>query len=367
MSRPPFEISLSAAMTSEPDRVAMLEDPGFGRVFSDHMATAIWTQGRGWHRCRISARRPFLIDPAAAVLHYGQAVFEGLKAYRTNDNSVVLFRPEENARRFNASATRLAMPHLPEDIFLEAIDRLVQVEADWIPGGEGSLYLRPFMFAAEAYLGVRPANEYVFGIIASPASAYFGGGQRAVSLWISEDLSRAGPGGTGSAKCAGNYAASFLAHAEAQRHGCDQVVFLDAVEHRWIEELGGMNLFFVFEDGRVTTPPLKGTILPGITRSSIIELLRMRGVPVAEAPYAIDQWQEDSCSGRLLEAFACGTAAVVVPVGQIRSSSGTWMIGNGKGGPFSGSIKAELHGIQRGTYAGPDGWTRRVTMSKTSK
>lgn len=360
MSRHRFEIVPSLSPVPEHDRVHALTDPGFGRYFTDHMATANWSQAKGWHSFRVTARGPFQLDPAAGVLHYAQEIFEGLKAYRASDDSVTLFRPDENAKRLNASALRLAMPFLPEDIFLEAIEALVTIDAAWIPGGDGSLYLRPFMFASEAFLGVRPANEYIFSVIASPAGAYFKGGKSAVSLWVSDDLNRAGPGGTGAAKCGGNYAASLMAQAEALQHGCDQVVFLDAVEHRWVDELGGMNLFFVFENGRVRTPPLSGTILPGITRASIIELLRARNVDVAEERYSIDDWRSDAESGKLREVFACGTAAVVTPVATVKSAAGEWAMGAGDADSMTSSIKSELTGIQRGIRPGPQGWVRRI-------
>jgi branched-chain amino acid aminotransferase len=218
------------------------------------------------------------------------------------------------------------------------------------------------MFASEAFLGVRPADQFTFCVIASPAGAYFKGNKTSITLWVSDHLNRAGPGGTGAAKCGGNYAASLLAQAEAYEQGCDQVVFLDAVEHRWVDELGGMNLFFVFDDGRVLTPPLTGTILPGITRASIIELLRLRGVDVAEEAYAIDQWQADAVSGRLRETFACGTAAVITPVSQVRSHAGTWTIGSGSAGDVTAAIKTELLGMQRGLIAAPINWVREIPV-----
>ena len=292
------------APTPPEQRAALMANPGFGRVFSDHMVTIRYSQDQGWHDAKVEPRGPVVLDPAAAVLHYAQEIFEGLKAYRTADGGVALFRPEENARRFRESAERLAMPPLPESAFLAALDELIKADAAWIPEGDGSLYLRPFMFASEAFLGVRPANEYLFIVIASSVGAYFKGGAEAIAVWASEDYTRAAIGGTGAAKCGGNYAASLVAQAQAIRHGCDQVVFLDAVERKWIEELGGMNVFFVFADGTLVTPPLAGTILPGITRSSILRMATDLGLTIREARYSLEQWREDAASGRLVESFA---------------------------------------------------------------
>lgn len=234
-----FELKPSAHPLSAAEREARLANPGFGRIFTDHMVTIRWTEGRGWHDAQLSPYAPLEMDPANMTLHYGQSIFEGLKAYRQPDGTVATFRPESNAARFQSSARRLAMPELPAEAFVKAVELLVQQDRDWVPTeAEQSLYLRPFMFATEVGLGVRPANEYLFIVIASPAGAYFPGGVKPVSVWLSEEYVRAAPGGTGAAKCAGNYAASLVAQAQAAAQGCDQVVWLDAAEHKWIEEMG---------------------------------------------------------------------------------------------------------------------------------
>ena len=357
-------IAFSRNPTSKPVsadvRTGLLKDPGFGRVFTDHMVTISWTKDRGWHNAQVRAREPISLDPAAAVLHYGQEIFEGLKAYNLSDGSIALFRPDQNARRFRASAVRMALPELPEALFMQAIDELVTIDRAWIPSGEGSLYLRPFMIATEAFLGVRPSHECLFMLIASSVGSYFKGGAKAVTVWLSDRYTRAAEGGTGAAKCGGNYAASLLAQAEAIEHGCDQVVFLDAAEHRWVEELGGMNVFFVFDDASMATPPLSGTILPGITRDSIITLARREGRTVREERYSIEQWRADAASGRLREVFACGTAAVVSAIGRIKSANGDIVIGDGSGGPITAALKATLVGIQRGDIADTEGWVRKI-------
>ncbi|EPR18739.1 branched-chain amino acid aminotransferase [Sphingobium indicum IP26] len=355
-----FTVTRSGKAVPADQRAVLLADPGFGKLFTDHMVTIRYTEGQGWHSHAIGPREPFQLDPACAVLHYAQEIFEGMKAYRLEDGSIAMFRPEENAHRFAESAERMAMPVLPEELFLEAVELLVKTDADWIPGGEGSLYLRPFMFASETFLGVRPANEYIFCVIASPAGAYFKGGKKAVTLWVSEHFTRAARGGTGAAKCGGNYAASLVAQKEAISHGCDQVVFLDAAENKWVEELGGMNVFFVMDDGSIVTPPLSGTILPGITRNSIISLARAKGHEVREEPYSFAQWRADAASGKLREAFACGTAAVVTAIGTVKSINGDFTIGNGDGGIVTEALRADLTGIQRGTVADPANWVRKL-------
>ncbi len=355
-----FVIEPHPAPTPPDQRAALLKDPGFGRVFTDHMVTIRYTEGTGWHDAKVTARKPISMDPAAAVLHYSQEIFEGLKAYRTSDGGAVMFRPEANARRFQSSAERLAMPQLPEATFLEALDKLVTIDRDWIPDGEGSLYLRPFMFASEVFLGVKPSAEYLFAIIASPVGSYFKSKGSAVSVWVSETLTRAAPGGTGAVKCGGNYAASLMAQLEAAQHGCEQVVFLDAVERRWVEELGGMNIFFVFDDGSMVTPPLGGTILPGVTRNSIITLAKDMNIKVREEPYAFDQWRKDATSGRVTETFACGTAAVLTPIGTVKSAHGDFTIGNGQSMAQTEKLKSTLIDIQRCRAPDPHKWVHRV-------
>jgi len=345
--------------TAPEKRAAILRDPGFGRAFTDHMVTIRYSEGTGWHDAKVGPREPIAMDPASAVLHYSQEIFEGLKAYRTA-NGGVMFRPEENARRFNKSAERLAMPSLPEAAFVEAVDRLVEIDRDWIPEGEGSLYLRPFMFANEVFLGVKPSSEYLFIVIASPVGSYFKSKDSAVSVWVEQELTRAAPGGTGAAKCGGNYAASLMAQMDAYKHGCEQVVFLDAVERRWVEELGGMNIFFVFDDSSMVTPPLGGTILPGITRASILTLAKDMKIAVREEAYAIDQWRADAASGRLRETFACGTAAVLTPIGTVKSRDGDFVIGNGGSGAQTEKLKAALIDIQRCRAKDTHGWVHKV-------
>ena len=358
---PTFRFDRSATPVEANERAARLVDPGFGRVFTDHMAVIRYNETDGWHDAAITARVPITVDPSTAVLHYAQEIFEGLKAYRLDDGGTALFRPDANARRFNNSARRLAMPELPEELFLQSCRQLVATERDWFPQIDGgALYLRPFMFASEAFLGVKPSSEYLYMVIASSVGAYWKGGARAVSIWVSQDYTRAAPGGTGEAKCGGNYAASLLAQSEAIRQGCDQVVFLDAVERRWVEELGGMNVFLVFADGTLQTPALTGTILPGITRDSLLTLARDMGLTVREAPYAIDQWRADAESGRLVEAFACGTAAVVTPIGRVAAPEGSFTIGDGASGPATRRLHEALVAIQRGAAPDPHGWLRRI-------
>jgi branched-chain amino acid aminotransferase len=343
------------------ERTKLIADPGFGKIFTDHMVVINYKTGPGWHGARVLARGPIPMDPATSVLHYAQEIFEGMKAYRAADGSTTLFRPHANAKRFQKSAERMAMPQLPEELFIESVRQLVDIDRDWIPDVDGgALYLRPFMFASEVFLGVRPADEYLYIVIASPVGPYFKGGAAPVTIWCSQHYSRAAIGGTGAAKCGGNYAASLVAQAEAIEQGCDQVVFLDAAEHRWVEELGGMNLFFLFDDGTMITPPLTGTILPGITRDSLITLARDEGVEVREERYGFDQWRDDATSGRLREVMACGTAAVVTSVGTVKSHQGSFDIGGSQVGALTAKLRSRLVDIQRGKGDDPHNWVQRV-------
>lgn len=356
-----FSFTANPAPVPANERDEKLANPGFGRLFTDHMVTIRYSEANGWHDATVGPRAPLSLDPATAVLHYAQEIFEGLKAYRLDDGGVALFRPDANARRFRDSARRMAMAELPEELFVESIRQLVQVDRAWIPPIEGgALYLRPFMIASEVFLGVKPASEYLYIVIASSVGAYFKGGAPSISVWVSQDYTRAAPGGTGAAKCGGNYAASLAAQSQAIREGCDQVVYLDAVERRYVEELGGMNVFFVFEDGSIRTPPLGGTILPGITRESLLVLAQDHGLRVEEAPYAIEDWRADAASGRLREAFACGTAAVVTPIGHVASPDGRFTIGNGGPGEVTETLRAQLVAIQRGQALDPHGWVQRI-------
>ncbi|MER5464309.1 branched-chain amino acid aminotransferase [Streptomyces sp. NPDC002668] len=361
MTTPTIELKPSSYSLSDAEREAILANPGFGRHFTDHMVTIKWTEGRGWHDAQLVPYAPLSIDPANMTLHYAQEIFEGLKAYRRPDGSVVTFRPEANAERFQRSAARLAMPELPVQTFIEACDALVQQDKAWVPahGGESSLYLRPFMIATEVGLGVRPANEYLFIVIASPAGAYFPGGVKPVSIWLSEDRVRAVPGGMGDAKTGGNYAASLLAQAEAAGKGCDQVAYLDAVEHKWVEELGGMNLFFVYDD-RIVTPELTGSLLAGITRDSLLQLAKDLGYKSEEGRVSIDQWKRDTENGTLTEVFACGTAAVITPVGMVKSASGEWKQSGGQPGEVTLRLREALLDIQTGKAEDVHGWTHQL-------
>jgi branched-chain amino acid aminotransferase len=341
----------------------ILADPGFGLSFTDHMYTVEWTPDQGWHDARITAYGPIMLDPACAVLHYAQEIFEGLKAYRRADGSVWTFRPEMNATRMQRSARRLALPELPVDDFVRSVDALVEVDERWVPEatGETSLYLRPFMFASETFLGVRPAKHVTYMVIASPAGAYFPGGIKPVSILVSEHYTRAAVGGMGAAKTGGNYASSLAPQQEAIHRGFDQVVFLDAIERKYVEELGGMNLYFVHDDGTIVTPELTGTILEGVTRTSIMELAGVLGHKVEERRFSIDEWRDGVRSGRITEVFACGTAAVVTPVGRLAWSDGEVDSSvEGEAGPVTRGIRSALVDLQYGRAEDTFGWMHRV-------
>ncbi|MDE9366331.1 branched-chain amino acid aminotransferase [Luteipulveratus sp. YIM 133132] len=359
-----FTVTERPDRASEADRAAVLANPGFGQRFTDHMVLATWRKGEGWGDARVTAYGPLQLEPSAAVLHYAQEIFEGMKAYRHADGSVWTFRPEANAARFARSAHRLALPAMEEADFLGSLRALVETDIDWVPDattGESSLYLRPFMFASEAFLGVRPANEVTYCLIASPAGSYFASGLKPVSLWISEHYSRAGVGGTGAAKCGGNYAASLAAQIEAAEHGCDQSVFLDSLEQKYIEELGGMNVFLVYSDGRLVTPELSGSILEGVTRSSILELAKDLDLEPEERRISLEEWRAGAESGEITEAFACGTAAVVTPVGRLVWNGGEVRTGpQGEGGEVATKIREALLDIQTGRTEDTRGWLTRL-------
>jgi branched-chain amino acid aminotransferase len=352
--------------TTAQRRAEILATPGFGQYFTDHMVEISWTVDRGWCDAQIGPYRQLMIDPASMVLHYGQAVFEGLKAYRQPDGTVSSFRPLANAARLRSSARRMAMPELPDELFLGSLRELVRADLDWVPaaGGEDSLYLRPILFATEVGLGVRPASTYRYLLIASPAGPYFRSGLKPVSVWLCTEYVRAAPGGTGAAKFAGNYAASLLAQQEAADKGCDQVVWLDAVERRWVEEMGGMNLYFVFGEGlraRLVTPELTGALLPGITRDSLLTLCRDHGLSVEERRISTEEWEKGVQTGDISEVFACGTAAVITPVDRVVHSGGEFTIANSAPGPITTQLRASLTAIQRGAAPDPHNWMTPLT------
>jgi len=341
------------------ERAAILANPGFGQHFTDHMVDICWSERGGWHRPRVQPYGPIQLDPAAAVLHYAQEIFEGLKAYRHADGSIWTFRPEANAARMQRSAKRLAMPELPTEYFLESLHQLIALDGAWVPSQpETSLYLRPFAFAKEAFLGVRPAKKVNFYLIASPAGAYFTGGITPLAIWLSTNYTRAGHGGMGQAKTGGNYAASLVAQQEAYENGCQQVLFLDAQKGEYLEELGGMNVVLVTRDNRLITPD-SDSILEGITLDSILQLGRDRGYTVEQRPVSITEWHDGVASGEIVEAFACGTAAVITPISEIKSS------GIGIRMPeledrVALSLRDELTGIQYGRIEDRHGWLHRL-------
>ena len=356
-----FRSLKSSHPTPQAEREAIVANPGFGKYFTDHMVSIDWTLEQGWHDAALKPYGPLMLDPASSVLHYAQEIFEGLKAYRHPDGSIWTFRPEQNAARMQRSATRLALPPLPTDLFLESIKQLVAADAAWVPGsGEMSLYLRPFMIANESFLGVRSAHRAAYYVIASPAGPYFAKGVAPVMIWLAEDHARAAYGGTGAAKCGGNYAASLLPQQEAYENGCPQVLFLDSQEGKYIEELGGMNVFLVLKDGTLVTPELTGSILEGVTRMSIIQLARDRGHQVQERKITIDEWRDGIASGEITEAFACGTAAVVTPIAALKGRGFIAGDEHAPAGKLTMSLRQELTDIQSGRLPDRHGWMQRL-------
>jgi branched-chain amino acid aminotransferase len=361
----PFTRVPHPAPTPESRRAEIVANPGFGRYFTDHMVTIRWTVEQGWHDARVQPYGPLSFDPATMVLHYGQEIFEGLKAYRQPDGSIASFRPDANAARFRGSASRLAMAELPDELFLASLEELVGADREWVPpaGGEESLYLRPFMLATEVGLGVRPSSEYLYALIASPAGPYFTGGLKPVDVWLSTEYTRAALGGTGTAKCGGNYAASLRPQAQGAEHGCAQVAYLDAEERHWIDEMGSNNLFFVLgsgDDAEVVTPALSGSILAGVTRDSLLLLAKELGCQVTERRVSGQEWLEGAADGRITEVFGCGTAAVITPIGGVKHGGGSVRIGDGEPGPVTAKLRALLTDIQRGTAPDTHSWMRTI-------
>ncbi|MDF1479302.1 branched-chain amino acid aminotransferase [Leifsonia sp. H3M29-4] len=355
-----FAVTVNEAARSAAEHADIIAEPGFGKHFTDHMVDICWSEHGGWHRPRVQPYGPIQLDPAAAVLHYAQEIFEGLKAYRHPDGSIWTFRPEANAARMQRSAARLALPELPTEYFIESLRQLIAVDGRWVPSApETSLYLRPFMFAKEAFLGVRPAKKVNYYVIASPAGAYFTGGVTPVSIWVTTHYARAGRGGMGAAKTGGNYASSLVAQQEAYEHGCAQVLFLDSETSTYLEELGGMNVVFVTKDGTLITPE-SSSILEGITLDSILQLARDRGLKTEQRRITIDEVREGVASGEIVEMFACGTAAVITPIAAFKADGYTIGDENAPAGELTLSLREELTGIQQGRVEDRHGWMLRL-------
>jgi branched-chain amino acid aminotransferase len=342
------------------ERDAILENPGFGVSFTDHMVDVCWSETGGWHRPRVQPYGPISLDPAAAVLHYGQEIFEGLKAFRHDDGSIWSFRPEANGARMQRSARRMALPELPIEAFIDSLKQIIAVDGDWVPNApEMSLYLRPFMFAKEAFLGVRAAKKVNYYVIASPAGPYFAGGVAPVSIWISTNYTRAGKGGTGAAKTGGNYASSLVAQQEAAAQGCAQVLFLDAEDGKYIEELGGMNVVLVKKDGTLVTPQSE-SILEGITRDSVLQLAEDRGHKIERRRVTLEEWRVGVESGDITEMFACGTAAVITPISLLKGDGVEFGSADAPAGELTMSLREELTDIQYGRREDKHGWMMRL-------
>ena len=343
-------------LKEKPDENAL----GFGKYFTDYMFTMDWTKEKGWHNATIEPYGPVSLDPATMVLHYAQETFEGLKAYRTKEGKLLLFRPEMNARRMINSNRRICMAELPEEMFVEAVEAIVKYEQDWIPTAKDtSLYIRPFMFASEAGVGVHPAKTYTFIIILSPVGNYYPEGVNPVKIWVEDEYVRAVKGGTGFTKCGGNYAASIAAQVKAESHGYTQVLWLDGVHRKYVEEVGTMNVMFVI-DGKVVTAPLEGSVLPGVTRDSIIHILKDWGYEVEERELSIDELMAAGRNGKLTEAFGTGTAAVISPVGQLYYKGEEVIINDFKTGDLTQKLYDTLTGIQWGRLEDKYGWVRHI-------
>ena len=360
-------MALSFPLTRNPapktaDEIARIHlDPGFGDYFTDHMAVATWTKDGGWADGKVVPYGPFSLDPAAGILHYGQEIFEGIKAYRHADGSVWMFRPHDNAARFNNSARRLMLPELPVDDFVAACDAVIAADAAWVPdpAGEKCVYVRPYEFASEAFLGIRAAQRVTFAVILSPVGPYFADGVQGVDIWVTDRYSRAGVGGTGAAKCGGNYASSLIAQYEGYDHGCSQVLFIEARGKDRVEELGGMNVFLVMKDWRLITPELTGTILDGITRKSILAIAPRFGLTPVEQRITPDELYDGVSGGEVVEAFSCGTAAVITPISSFKTENGDYTLPESSG-EHSLALRDAILDIQYGRVEDTYGWMHRV-------
>ncbi|OEC02069.1 branched-chain amino acid aminotransferase [Lysinibacillus sphaericus] len=353
-------LEIKKELTTNPKEKPAVDQLGFGQFFTDHMFIVDYTEGMGWHDPRIIPYQPLSIDPSAMVFHYGQAVFEGLKAYATVDNGVLLFRPDRNFNRLNHSNERIVIPAIDEELALEALKQLVTLDREWVPTAPGtSLYIRPFIIATEPHLGVHPSNSYQFIIIMSPSGSYYKEGINPVKIMVEQHFVRAVVGGTGEAKTAGNYASALKGQEIAHKEGYSQTLWLDGKEHRYIEEVGSMNIFFKI-NGTVITPALNGSILPGITRDSMLHVLKAKNIPVEERRISIDEVVEAYHNGTLEEAFGTGTAAVISPVGELKWRDEKILINNGEIGEISQMLYDTLTGIQNGTLEDSFGWTIKL-------